>query len=202
MPAFPVARLIKLVLPQYAICPSLNISPDIRHNFKDMNIKITIFFLSIFFLFDCSNSGKSLSKLRTQDLQIQNLKYIDQNGPPFTDTCSCSFNRIGGIKSEKGRFDLIIEGKGWNPNSYSCTYSWGELISNEFPPDSSISDFRIHLLDVAMPDQKIDSTFLKSEIFNNNLIATYSKCKGEKYMTCKFDPNNTGKYPRPRKWIE
>ncbi len=167
-----------------------------------MNIKLTLILLSILFLFDCSNSRKGPQKFNTQDLNVKDSKFIDQNGPPYSDSCACSFSYIGEIRSGKGRFDLIICGKGWDPNSYSCSYSWGELIANQFPPDSLISDFRIHLLDIEIPNQKIDSTFLNSEIFNNNLIATYSKSNGEKYMTCKFDPNNTGKYPKPKQWIE
>ena len=167
-----------------------------------MNIKLILILLSFVFLFDCSNSRKGLQKFNPQDLKVNDIMFIDQNGPPFSDSCACTFNYIGEIRSEIDRYDLLISGKGWDPNSYSCSYSWGELISNEFPPDPLISDFRIHLLDIEILDQKIDSTFLRSEIFNNNLIATYSKRDGEKYMTCKFDPNKTGKYPKPKQWIE
>lgn len=38
--------------------------------------------------------------------------------------------------------------------------------------------------------------------FEDNLIATFSRLPNEKYMTCKFDPNETGKFPKPEQWAE
>ena len=126
----------------------------------------------------------------------------NEDGPPFTDTCLCSFDYIGKIRTGTKRFDLILAGKGWNPSFYSCSWTWGELIYNEFPPDSMVTDFRIHLVDIDKLDKNTDSTFLTTEQFNENLIATYSKTGNNEYMTVKFDPNKTGKYPKPKQWTE
>lgn len=127
---------------------------------------------------------------------------VDEVGPPFSDTCLSSFDYIGNIRVDENRFDLILSGKNWNPEYYSCTYTWGELINNEFPPDTLVKDFRIHLIEVDSLPNDLDSTFFETEIFKTKLIATYSKGKNEEYMTCKFDPNKTGKYSKPKQWVE
>jgi len=126
----------------------------------------------------------------------------DDGGPPFSDTCLCSFDYIGEIRTGVNRLDLLIAGKGWNPSFYSCSWTWGELISNEYPPDSIITDYRVHLVDLDKLEASVDSTFLTSKQFNDNLIATYSRTDNEEYWTCKFDPNKTGKYPKPKQWTE
>ena len=119
------------------------------------------------------------------------------------DSCTCTFSYEGGLKVNEGRYDLFISTTNWNRDCYSCTLKWGELINNEFPPDSSYKDFRIHLLDFKFQKSKItDVSIYLSEIFEDNLIATYSKLPSEENWTCKFDPNNVGKYPKPTQWIE
>ena len=167
-----------------------------------------IFFITIsIILFACTNSKKT-SKSKSKILNYKSLtikektKIENKDFQQNSEDCLCSFDRIGEIKSGNKRFDLIIAGKGWNPSSYSCSWSWGEFINNEFPPDSSIKDFRIHLVDLNKIGKKLDSTFLSTKLFNENLIATYSKTDIEEYMTCKFDPNKTGKYPKPKHWTE
>lgn len=128
-----------------------------------------------------------------KETQINN-----EDGPPFSDTCLCTFEYIGEFRTRVNRFDLVLSGKGWKPEYWSCSWTWGELINNEFPPDSLVTDFRIHLVDL----EKIDSNTFISNKFKDNLIATYSRLPNEEYMTCKFDPNKTGKYPKPKQWVE
>lgn len=126
----------------------------------------------------------------------------NENGPPFTDTCNCLFEYIGGFHSSKNRYDLIICGKDWNPKSWSCSYTFGEIINNEFPPDTTITDFRIHLVDIKKSNKKIDLAFFESDVIQKNLIVTQRLWPGDKFSKCKFDPNKTGKYPKPEQWIE
>ncbi len=126
----------------------------------------------------------------------------NEDGPPFSDTCKCSFNYLGGFNYNKSRYDLLISGTGWNPEYWSCTFTFGELISNEFPPDTLITDFRIHLVDLQKINKKLDSAFFESAIIQENLMATQRLWPGDEYTKCKFDPNKTGKYPKPKQWIE
>ncbi len=148
-------------------------------------------------LISCSDNNQ-INNSNTSDSIVHE---VDQHSEEtsddelFIDTCKCSFAYIGEIKSSKNRLDLIISGKGWNPNYYSCSYTWGELVNNEFPPDSTIQDFRVHLMDLEKVEN-LDSSFFVSKAFNDNLIATYYK------GICVFDPNKTGKYPKPKQWIE
>ena len=153
-----------------------------------------------FFLIACWDTKKGNTKAETIVAKTGEIETDD--GPPFSDTCVCSFEYIGKIRTSRQRFDLIISGKGWNPSYNSCVFSWGELINNESPPDTLVTDFRIHLVDIASLDKNIDSIFLSSKLFSDNLIATFSKASNEKYMTCKFDPNRKGKYTKPKKWTE
>lgn len=126
----------------------------------------------------------------------------NEDGPPFSDTCICSFDYLGGFRYNNDRYDLLISGTGWNPNYWSCTFTFGELISNEFPPDTLINDFRIHLVDLKKINKPLDSILFESALIQKNLIATQKLWPGDAYTKCKFDPNKTGKYPKPKQWIE
>lgn len=143
------------------------------------------------------NSPDTLNKIDEKSIEINN-----EDGPPFSDSCDCTFDYIASFNYNKHRYDLIISGKGWNPEFWSCTYVFGELISNEFPPDSSVTDFRIHLVDIAKFDSEMDSALFESELVQNKLIATQRLWPGDEYTKCKFDPNKTGKYPKPEQWVE
>lgn len=127
-------------------------------------------------------------------------KINNEDGPPFSDTCDCSFDYLGGFESGNNRYDLFISGKGWNPNYWSCTYTFGELINNEFPPDTTITDFRIHLVDLSKI-KKLDIETFNSSIIQKNIIATQRFAPKEEFK-CQFDPNKTGKYPKPKQWVE
>lgn len=169
--------------------------------------KIIIFITTSLLFFACANSPIKDKQTSTSDESSTSITQLEktiyyEDGPPFSDTCLCSFDYIGKIRSGTSRFDLILAGKGWNPIYYSCSWTWGEIINNEFPPDSLVTDFRIHLVDLDKLEKNIDSTFLKSKQFNDNLIATYSKIGNNEFMICKFDPNRTGKYPKPKQWKE
>lgn len=172
---------------------------------------LILIFISIS-IFSCTENN-SVDVKPTADNQIDTnensatekvnvTQEYNDGGPPFSDTCACSFDIIADIKSNENRQDLILSGKDWNPDFYSCSWTWGEFINNESPTDTMIKDFRIHLIDLEKINGKVDFTFLNSKEFNENLIATYSKSVGEKYMTCKFDPNKTGKYPKPKQWVD
>ena len=169
-----------------------------------MNYRTAIFLYSIL-IFSCQksniNNNEETNTSSQDSLYIKNL-IIDEGGPPFSDTCLSTFEPIGEVKFKGGRLDLILSGKGWNHKYYSCTWPWGELISNESPSDTASIDFRIHLVDLDKTQLVIDSAFLQSQLFKDNLIATYSKDPDKEYMTCKFDPNKTGKYQKPKQWTE
>jgi len=170
--------------------------------------KISIILTTLIMVIGCNQKPKEQMKDSSSDIEtrIENTEIeseIDnEDEPPFSNTCDCTFNYIGEIKTGENRFDLILSGKGWNPEYYSCSLIWGEMINNEFPPETTITDFRIHLIDIVKITEVKDSTFFDSETFKTKLIATYSKNAEEKYMTCKFDPNKTGKYPKPKQWVE
>ena len=168
-------------------------------------------------LFGCSNtaekemvSNESLNEtsqtgqevLPTQEHETTTPKINNEDGPPFSDSCICSFDFIAEFKYNDHRFDLILSGKGWNPDFWSCTYSFGELMSNEFPPDTTITDFRIHLVDLEKFESEVDSAIFESELIQNKLIATQRLWPGDEFTKCKFDPNKTGKYPKPKQWLE
>lgn len=169
--------------------------------------KIILFITTLVLLSACTYSPKTDKQTSSSHDSTISLTQVvtlinNEDVPPFTDTCLCSFDYIGKIRTGTKRFDLILAGKGWNPSFYSCSWTWGELINNEFPPDSMVTDFRIHLVDIDKLDKNIDSTFLTTKQFNENLIVTYSKTGKNEHMTCKFDPNKTGKYPKPKQWTQ
>ena len=173
---------------------------------KKVALFITTYITTAVLFFACNKAHKTDGQKSTLDTTTSVTKSVlknnDEDGPPFSDTCLCSFDDIGKIRTNPKRFDLILSGKGWNPTFYSCSWTWGEIIYNESLEDTTITDFRIHLLDVDKLDKNLDSSFLTSSTFNDHLIATFSRTNNDEYRTCKFDPNKTGKYPKPKQWTE
>lgn len=140
-----------------------------------------------------------------QEVIEQDSQIIDQEDegclPPFNDTCVSSFARIAQVKIND-TIETIVSGKDWNPEYCSCTYTWGELINNEIPNDSSFKSHRIYLVDLDSIESTIDKEYLDSDEFKNYTIAKYYKKEGEEYKKSYFDPYKIGKYPKPSRWVE
>lgn len=137
-----------------------------------------------------------------ENVENKSSSEVHESGPPWDDTCVCSFDKIGEIKMSKNRIDIFISGKGWDSELESCTWPWGELINNESTEDTLVTDFRIHLLDIEELPDKLYNTFFDSNIYKTKLIASYYLQDGEEYSQCVFDPNNTGDYEKPKQWVE
>ncbi|MBS3915239.1 MAG: hypothetical protein KG003_12140 [Bacteroidetes bacterium] len=126
-------------------------------------------------------------------------KNNSEDVPPFSDTCACSFDIIGDIRISPTHMERIISGIGWNPQSHSCSWTWGELIANALPPDSLITVFKIHLVELPKSNITLNPEFIQSNAFKSSLIAT-NTTKGMRESLCIFDPFKTGKYPKPKYW--
>jgi hypothetical protein len=171
-------------------------------------IKYTLFFLLSLLSIGCSEKNQVTTTEESIAAESSLPTIIDtteaeetetEDGPPFKVDCPCSFADLGRVRVSAERYDVLVSGTDWNPKLNSCNWIWGELVNNEVPPDTLITDLRIHLLDLNKVEQKIDRDFLESRTFKENLIATHSKQPREEYMTTKFDPNKTGKYADPNK---
>ena len=171
-------------------------------------IKYLLFFILTLLSTACSEkkqetisdeSAKQKPALTTNVETVETEQLEIEDGPPFKIDCPCSFADLGRVRVTKERYDVLVSGKGWNPKLNSCNWIWNELVNNEMPPDTLISDLRIHLLDLEKVNQHIDKTFFESKTFKENLIATHSQLPSEEYMTTVFDPNKTGKYIDPNK---
>ncbi len=157
----------------------------------------------IILISSCTESNKKNNVVKNDNsTKVENVVINNEDGPPFSDSCLCKFNILGEVKTLPNQLDVIISGKGWNPLFYSCNYIWGELINNQVPSDSTISDLRIHLVDIDKVEGGVDSRFLNSNIFKSNIIVTYSKTANSEIRVCTFDPNKTGKYTKPEIWEE
>lgn len=120
--------------------------------------------------------------------------------PPYKYPCACSFQYVGVVRVSESRWDEIQLGKGWDGRRHSCSFTWGEHINNNFPPDSTITDFRMHLVDLDSADILLTPEFLNSKLFKDHLIVT--SINGVNSLTTKWDPNRTGKYVKPKQWME
>lgn len=167
-------------------------------------IKITLFLLLASMCLSCSESSRetatSSKSKSTEAIRIHENKVEDEDpedGPPFRVDCPCSFEEIGKVRVSKERYDVLISGIGWNPDLKSCHWIWEELVNNEVPPDTLVTDLRIHLLDLGMSNQTMNKDFLQSTAYKENLIATYSQLPGEEYRSTRFASNRTGKYAEP-----
>lgn len=165
--------------------------------------KIFLLLPGLFLVSACTQTNSSATQAATAK--------VDQKPDTATNTlsqhedndniCTCTFDRIGKIRNGE-RLDLLVSGKGWNHTSSACSYTWVNFMLNELLTDDSVTDFRIHLVDLEKEQVQPDKAFLNSKTFNDNLIATYAKQEGNTNMRCRFDPNRTGKYPKPEHWID
>jgi hypothetical protein len=177
------------------------------HNYKNrMTLKIS----SILFL--CLNFGACDRPMQTNTNNERipqekrrpfRSKSHNRIEPPFSDSCLCSFELLGGFRSQVIGDVEFVSGKKWNPAFYSCSWQWGQFINHEVPmTGNGKKDFTIHLLDMDRLPDDYDSTFLVSEDFNNHLIATYKYSIDNGLETCQFDPKHNGKYPKPKQWVD
>lgn len=126
-----------------------------------------------------------------------NITYNEED----IENCSIKYDYLKEFKTGNSRYDIIISGAGWKPDSFSCTYAYGELIANEYAPEG-ITDFRIYLIDIKeLPiDLVIDTNFFNLPKIKNKTIASQTII--DSVYNHVFDPNNTGKYPKPKQWID
>jgi hypothetical protein len=119
---------------------------------------------------------------------------------PFKYPCESTFEYVGLVKISESRWEEIQIGKGWNPKQHSCSFTWGEHIYNNFPPDTSITDFRMHLVDLDRAEIELTPEFINSRLFKEHLIVTSISGAGE--LKTFWDPHKTSKYPKPKQWRE
>lgn len=118
---------------------------------------------------------------------------------PFTYPCDFDFRYMEVIKVSESRYEEIIASKGWDSGKGSCTWVYGEHIYNNFFPDSIITEYRTHLVDLDSSQIELTPEFLQSKLFKSHVIATTINGKG--IFKTIWDPNKTGKYPKPVQWV-
>lgn len=165
--------------------------------------KIFLLLLCLLLVLACTQTNSSTTQAATAkaDQQPDTTPNTLSQHEDNDNTCTCTFDRIGKIRSGE-RLDLLVSGKGWNHTSSACSYTWVNFMLNELLTDDSVTDFRIHLVDLEKEQVQLNKSFLDSKTFKDNLIATYAKQEGKPNMRCGFDPNRTGKYPKPDHWID
>ena len=126
----------------------------------------------------------------------------DEDGPPFKDECTANFDRLGEYKIANDNCNIYYSGKGWNPEFYSCSWTWGELVNNEFPNDTNVTFFKIHLLDLDKFQIPDNGTDYGNDSIKKYVIAIYSRDTKGEHDKSDFDPFKTGKYPKPKQWTE
>lgn len=166
----------------------------------------------LFFLFlsgllpsfqSCENSSDDRAEISEKQADsIILLKTEDEDGPPFENECKANFHRFGEYKISNSDCHIYYCGKGWNPDFYSCSWSWGELINNEFSDDTNVTAITIHLLDLERFVVPRDGSEYGNDSIKNYVIAVYGRKSGGGDAKSIFDPFKTGKYPRPEQWIE
>lgn len=131
---------------------------------------------------------------------MTNSQTDDEDGPPFKDECKASFLRLGEYKISNDNCNIYYSGKNWNSKFYLCTWTWGELINNEFPEDTNVTFIKIHLLDLDKFNLPQDGTTYGHDSIKKYVIAVYSRdSKGGSDENI-FDPFKTDKYPKPKQW--
>lgn len=151
----------------------------------------------------CENEKKESVPAGINNSQVEaNVHSEEFDGPPFEEECEAGFHLAGTHKISNGNYNIYYLGKGWEPELYACSFTWGELISNGFPEDTAITGMKIHLLDLDKFVVPSDDSDYGQDSIKSYVIAVYSRDeKTGKYRTM-FDPFKTGKYPKPSQWVE
>ena len=122
--------------------------------------------------------------------------------PPFKYPCEFEFYHLGEIRVSDIRSEEIQCGKGWDSRLHSCSWVYGEHIYNQWASDSLITEYRMHIVDLDSSEIEMTSDFLRSRLFKDHIIATtIADRKNETFKTI-WDPSHTGKYQKPKQWIE
>lgn len=174
------------------------------HLLNQISQKIGSSLLMLMLLSACLNSPQKKQSIKSDEtISKDKTKKSDSDDLfLFEDSCACSFECLAKIRTSANRYDLIYAGKGWDSKSESCVWGWGELINNAVPPDTFTHDFRVHLLDLESLSGDLDSGFLESALFKDNLIVSYARWGANPKRFCRFDPNHTGKYSKPAHWVD
>lgn len=136
----------------------------------------------------------------SDELPPAELRAMEIDEPPFNYPCDFDFIDMGIVRVSDSRWEEIQCGKGWDSRKGSCTWVYGEHIYNNFFPDSTVTEYRTHLVDLDSSQIEMTPEFLNSELFKSHLIVT--TINGKDVFETQWDPNKTGKYQKPRQWIE
>jgi hypothetical protein len=165
---------------------------------------------------ETNSTQQKINGLKTKETQIKEntdsenkatndkvaLQNEDSEGPPFKDKCLCTFKEFGYYKINKDNFNIYYSGKHWNPKYYSCMWTWGEILSNEYPSNYKVNVLTMHLLDLDNFIIPTNLTEYGNDTIKKYVIAVYRQYLKKGKGVCTFDPYKTGKYPKPEKWIE
>ncbi len=133
-------------------------------------------------------------------LPTAELSAMEIDEPPFNYPCDFDFIDMGIVRVSDSTWEEIQAGKGWDSRKASCTWVYGEHVYNNFFPDSVVTEYRTHLVDLDSSQIEMTPEFLNSELFKSHVIVT--TINGKDVFETQWDPNKTGKYQKPRQWID
>lgn len=154
--------------------------------------------LTILILVGC-NSNKTASPGNI--LKDSTISEEEFSGPPFSDSCMCDFKKFGQKQFNKDLFNIYLRGKDFNFEFQSCSWIFGEIIYNQDSPNSTTL-VQVYLLDLDHFDVPVDSTYFGNDSIEKYVIARFYNDKENGKTTCEFDPYKTGKYRKPKHWVE
>jgi hypothetical protein len=163
---------------------------------------IILIFVFSFLFSACRQTSNQDTKDETVNQTSQADESSEEEGPPFKDECLCKFDDLGKKDTENKTYNVYISGKGWNPAFTSCSWTWGEMINNISPDDTTIINVKVHLLDLDKFELPKDNSDYSNDSITKHVIAIYKRNTKTGEETCIFDPYKTGKYPRPKQWTE
>jgi hypothetical protein len=121
----------------------------------------------------------------------------DYNGPPFKYKCECDFHLFGYKKVSNDNYNIYVCGKGWDPRYPSCGYAWGLFLADIDPKDTTVTEFRVHFLDLEKFEIPADDSDYGQDSLQKYVIAVFKKVIKYNYFMTIFDPFYTGKYKEP-----
>jgi hypothetical protein len=132
-----------------------------------------------------------------QKKEIDSLALFFDNEFPFKYKCECSFRVFGYKKVSNDNYNIYVCGKGWDPRYNSCVYAWGLLLADVDPKDTTVTEFRVHFLDLENFEIPVDDSDYGQDSLQKYVIAIYKKETKYGYNMTLFDPFYTGKYKEP-----
>lgn len=143
------------------------------------------------------NSRQSSNKAASSD-SIKHRTYTN-NPSVCEDTCFGDFDRFG-TKRIGNTLNVYISGYNADIMIDCCRFTFGEIVYNYTPDDTTIEIVKMHLLDLKAFEIPKDSSLYGNDEIKRKVMCISINDKNSPDIRIIADPYNIGIYKKPKEW--